>query len=225
MRGAEPTLTVGDLDRAITAVSEATGAGSAARRKHILGDLLCRATDEEAGFMKRLLTGELRQGALAGLMVDAVAKAAGGPASTRAPGTDALRRSHAHGRGRSGRGRGGSSPHRLRAVRPNLPMLASTAENVGEAVASFDRASVEWKLDGIRIQLHRRGDEVQVFTRNLNEITHALPGSSTPDTASRSSRPVLDGEAQWMGERGPAAFQDEHDRRPSRPAPGADVVA
>jgi ATP-dependent DNA ligase len=102
MRRAEPTLTAGDLDRAITAVSEATGAGSAARRKHILGDLLCRATDEEAGFMKRLLTGELRQGALAGLMVDAVAKAAGGPASTRPPGTDALRRSHAHGRGRSG---------------------------------------------------------------------------------------------------------------------------
>jgi ATP-dependent DNA ligase len=73
--------------------------------------------------------------------------------------------------------------------RPILTMPASTAESVGKAVASFDRASVEWKLDGIRIQLHRRGDEVRVYTRNLNEITHALPGSPTPYAASRSSRP------------------------------------
>jgi DNA ligase-1 len=72
-----PTLTVGNLDRAITAVSEATG--SAAPGKQILGDLLCRATDEEAGFVKWVLTGELRQGALVGLMVDAVAKGAGVP--------------------------------------------------------------------------------------------------------------------------------------------------
>jgi DNA ligase-1 len=92
--------------------------------------------------------------------------------------------------------------------RPIFPMLASTAESVGEAVASFDRASVEWKLDGIRIQIHRRGDEVKVYTRNLNEITHALPGIVEAVRGLAVEQAVLDGEALWMGEGGPAAFQE-----------------
>jgi DNA ligase 1 len=86
-------------------------------------------------------------------------------------------------------------------------MLASTAESMGEAVASVDRASVEWKLDGIRTQLHRRGDEVRVYTRNLNEITHALPGIADAVCGLAVEQAVLDGEALWMG---------EGDRRPSR---------
>jgi DNA ligase-1 len=205
---AEPTLTVGDLDRAIEAVSEATGAGSAARRRQILGDVLGRATDEEAAFVKRLLTGELRQGALAGLMVDAVAKAAGVPGALvrRAlmlSGDLARTAEVALLEGEEGlRGIG------FELFRPIFPMLASTAESVGEAVASFDRASVEWKLDGIRIQIHRRGDEVKVYTRNLNEITHALPGIVEAVRGLAVEQAVLDGEALWMGEGGPAAFQE-----------------
>ena len=92
--------------------------------------------------------------------------------------------------------------------RPILPMLASTAESVADAVASFDRASVEWKLDGIRIQIHRRGDEVRVYTRNLNEITHALPGIVAAVRGLDVGQAVLDGEALWMSERGPAPFQE-----------------
>jgi hypothetical protein len=97
---------------------------------------------------------------------------------------------------------------RFEIFRPILPMLASTAEDVRGAVASFERSSVEWKLDGIRIQIHRRGDEVRIYTRNLNEITHALPG--IVDVARRLpvTQAVLDGEALWMGDDGPAAFQD-----------------
>jgi DNA ligase-1 len=87
-------------------------------------------------------------------------------------------------------------------------MLASTAESVDEAVASFDRASVEWKLDGIRIQIHRRGDEVRIYTRNLNEITEALPGIAGAVRDLPVEQAVFDGEALWMGEDGPAAFQD-----------------
>jgi DNA ligase-1 len=87
-------------------------------------------------------------------------------------------------------------------------MLASTAESVGDAVAGFDRASVEWKLDGIRIQIHRRRDDVQVYTRNLNEITHALPGIVDAVLGLAVEQAVLDGEALWMGEEGPAAFQE-----------------
>jgi DNA ligase-1 len=101
----------------------------------------------------------------------------------------------------------------LRAVgfelfRPVLPMLASTAESVPDAVGSFDHASVEWKLDGIRIQIHRRGEEVRIYTRNLNDITHALPGVVEAVLRLPLKQAVLDGEALWMSERGPAAFQD-----------------
>jgi len=101
----------------------------------------------------------------------------------------------------------------LRAVgfelfRPVFPMLASTAASVADAVASFELASVEWKLDGIRIQIHRRGDEVRVYTRNLNEITDALPGIVAAARGLPVKQAVFDGEAIWMGVDGPAAFQD-----------------
>jgi DNA ligase-1 len=204
----EPSLTIDELDRAISAVQETTGSGSAGRRKQILGELLGRATDEEAGFVKRLFTGELRQGALAGVMVDAVAKAAGVPGALARRALmlsgDLTRTAEiALTEGEAG----------LRAVgfelfRPIFPMLASTAESVAEGMAGFERASVEWKLDGIRIQIHRRDDEVRIYTRNLNEITHALPGivAAVRDVPVRQA--VFDGEALWMSEDGPAAFQD-----------------
>jgi DNA ligase-1 len=79
---------------------------------------------------------------------------------------------------------------------------------VTDAVSSFDRASVEWKLDGIRIQVHRRGEEVRIYTRNLNEITHALPGIVEAVRRLGVEQAVLDGEAIWMGDDGPAAFHD-----------------
>src|SRR5918999_370161 len=172
----EPSLTVAELDRAIDAVRATTGSGSATARKEILGELLGRATEAEADFVKRLFTGGLRQGALAGLMVDAVAKASGvsGVLARRAlmlwgafspPAEIAM-----------SEGEEGLREVGFELFRPIFPMLASTAASVSEAVASFDRSSVEWKLDGIRIQVHRRGDEVRIYTRNLNEITDTLPG-------------------------------------------------
>jgi DNA ligase-1 len=101
----------------------------------------------------------------------------------------------------------------LRAVgfeifQPILPMLASTAASVPDAVESFARSSVEWKLDGIRIQIHRRDDEIRIYTRNLNDITHTLPGIVAAVRGLPVSQAVLDGEALWMSENGPAAFQD-----------------
>ena len=205
---AEASLTVGELDRAIAAVRETTGSGSAAARRQLLGELLGRATEHEADFVKRLFTGELRQGALAGVMVDAVAKAAGvsGEVARRALmlSGDLTRTAEiAIAEGEAGlRGVG------FRIFQPVLPMLASTAESAREAIASFELASVEWKLDGIRIQIHRRGDEVRVYTRNLNEITHALPGIVDAVRRLPVRQAVLDGEALWMSDDGPAAFQD-----------------
>jgi DNA ligase-1 len=87
-------------------------------------------------------------------------------------------------------------------------MLASGAATVAEAVENFDRASVEWKLDGIRIQIHRRRDEVAIYTRNLNDITQSLPGIVEAVLALPVEKAVFDGEALWMGDKGPATFQE-----------------
>jgi DNA ligase-1 len=202
------SVTIEELDRAIAEVQRTTGSGSAVGRKAILGELLGRATEQEGGFIKRLFTGELRQGALAGVMVDAIAKAAGvsGEIARRAlmlsgdlPRTAEIAMTE---------GEEGLREVGFEIFRPILPMLASTAENVADAISSFARASVEWKLDGIRIQIHRRGDEVRIYTRNLNEITHALPGIIDAVRRLPAEQVVLDGEALWMGEDGPAAFQD-----------------
>jgi DNA ligase-1 len=203
-----PVVTIGDLDGAVSALQASTGAGSAATRRQLLENLLGRATAQEADFIKRLLTGELRQGALAGVMADAVAKAAGvsQDAARRAfmlSGDLARTAEIAMTEGEAGlRGVG------LEIFRPILPMLASTAEDVADALKTFELASVEWKLDGIRIQIHRRGDEVRIYTRNLNDITHALPGIVAAVQRLPLEQAVLDGEALWMSEDGPAAFQD-----------------
>ena len=205
---AHASLTVTDVDRAIDQIEQTTGPGSADRRRTLLDELLARATAAEAPFVKRLFTGELRQGALAGVMADAVAKAAGVPGeiARRAlmlSGDLSRMAEIAIADGEAG----------LRAVgfeifRPILPMLASTAASIAEAVSSFELSSVEWKLDGIRIQIHRRGDEVRIYTRNLNDITPTLPGIVEAVRRLPVSQVVLDGEALWMRNGSPAAFQD-----------------
>ena len=204
----EASLTIEDLDRAITAVQETTGSGSAAARKQILAVLFERATEDEAHFIRRLFTGELRQGALAGLMVDAVAKAAGVPGELARRALmlsgDLTRTAEIA----IAEGEQGLREVGFELFRPIFPMLASTAESAADAVASFERASVEWKLDGIRIQIHRRGDEVRVYTRNLNDITDTLPGIVRAVRELPVTQAVLDGEALWMTREGPAAFQE-----------------
>jgi DNA ligase-1 len=204
----EPSLTIAELDQAIADVQATTGTGSGSKRKQILGELLGRATEEEADFVKRLLTGELRQGALAGLMIDAVAKAAGVPGEIARRALmlsgDLTRTAQIA----MTEGEEGLREVGFEIFRPIYPMLASTAESVGEAVASFKCSSVEWKLDGIRIQVHRRGEDVRIYTRNLNDITETLPGIVEAVRRLPVAQAVLDGEALWMSDDGPAAFQD-----------------
>ena len=204
----EGSLTVADLDRAIAEVQEATGGGSAGARRLILEELLDRATAQESDFIRRLFTGELRQGALSGLMVDAIAQAAALPVElTRRAlmlSGDLTRTAEIA----MTRGEDGLRSVGFEIFRPILPMLASSAESVSDALASFERASVEWKLDGIRIQIHRRDEEVRIYTRNLNDITHALPGIVDAVLRLPVTEAVLDGEALGMGDDDPAAFQD-----------------
>jgi DNA ligase-1 len=203
----EPSLTVGDVDRVISEIAAASGSGSSLRRRESLEAVLTRATEPEADFLRRLLTGQLRQGALAGVMADAVARAAGVP-------NDLTRRALML----SGdltrtaqiamtAGEQGLHEVGFEIFRPILPMLASTSASVADAVRDFELASVEWKLDGIRIQIHRRGAEVRIYTRNLNDITAELPGIVDAALGLPVRQAVLDGEALWMSDAGPGSFQ------------------
>jgi DNA ligase 1 len=191
----EPSLTIADLDAAIAAVQSSTGGGSAARRREVLTQLLGRATAAEADFIRRLLTGELRQGALAGIMVDAIAKAADVPAEL-ARRALMLSGDLTHtAQIALAEGEDGLRTVGFELFQPVLPMLASTAETVSDALAGLERASVEWKLDGIRIQIHRRGDQVRIYTRNLNDVTRELSGSVAAVLRLPVQQAVLDGEA------------------------------
>ena len=219
---AEPSIAVLDLDAAAGALQSLGGAGSAAARRAVLDDLFGRATAAEAEFVRRLLIGDLRQGALDGVMADALARAAGvGPAAVRRavmlagdlPRVAALALAE---------GDAGLSAVGLEVLRPVLPMLASTADDVVSAVTALGRCSVEWKLDGARIQAHRRGDEVRLFTRNLNDVTARLPGVVAVVRALDVEAAVLDGEVLGVGDDGPDAFQEtmsSFGRRTGPPGP------
>ena len=217
-----PSLTVADLDRAITDIQATTGGGSAAARRQRLAELFGRATPAEADFIRRMLVGELRQGALESVAADAIARAGG-----VAP--DLVRRAlmlsgdlgaTAHAALREGET--GLRSIGLVLLRPIQPMLASTAPGVADALARTGHASVEWKLDGVRIQVHRRASGVRVYTRNLNDVTARVPEIVEVVRSLASDELVLDGEAIGLdpGER-PQVFQDimsRFGRRSGEPA-------
>lgn len=205
----EPTLTVADLDAMLDAIADTAGGGSARRRLDILEGFLARATAPEAGFVRRLLVGELRQGASEGVVVEAVARAAGvAAASVRRAlmlvgdlGETAGIALEEGGPGLEAVG--------FQVLRPIRPMLASTADDAASAVAELGRCSVEWKLDGIRIQVHRRGDEVRIWTRNLNDVTDRLGEVADVVRSLPVNIAALDGEVMGLADDlGPAAFQD-----------------
>ena len=226
---AQPTLLVADLDGMLDLVAGASGEGSTQRRLDLLGGFLARTTAAEAGFVRRLLVGELRQGASEGVVVEAVARAANVPAAS-------VRRAlmlvgdlgETAGVALS-QGRTGLEAVGFRTLRPIRPMLASTADDAASAITDMGRCSVEWKLDGIRIQVHRRGDEVRIWTRNLNEVTARL-GEVVEVVRDLPVHTVaLDGEVLGLAEDlSPAAFQDTMGRvgtrHTSEAAPAAGPV-
>jgi DNA ligase-1 len=205
---APPTLDVLEVDAAVTRIQQIAGKGSQAARREELSSLFSRATEPEQRLLAGLLRGELRQGALAGVMADAIAKAAGVPvASVRRaamltgdlPTTAAVA---------IGEGTEGLEAFRLEPLRPVSPMLAGTAENVGAALDRVGRASVEWKLDGARIQAHRDGADVRIFTRNLADISSRVPEIVGTIAELSVGSIVLDGEAIALREDGrPEPFQ------------------
>jgi DNA ligase-1 len=191
-----PNLTLAQLDRSLTGLAEVRGPGSASRRADNLRELFSRATAAEQDFLVRLLAGELRQGALAGVMVDAIAAAAAIPVAQ-------VRRAamYAKGLGVVARvallsGSAALGQFQLELFAPVAPMLAQTAADVGEALTELQgEAAFEWKMDGARIQLHKAGDDVRIYTRSLNEVTAAIPEIVETARGFTEHTLVLDGEA------------------------------
>jgi DNA ligase-1 len=203
------SLTLRDVDAALRAVGAASGAGSVALRRRTLGELFARATPAEQSFLARLLVGELRQGALEGLMIEAVARAAGldvmeiRRAAMVAGGIAAIAQAALT---------GGAEALRAFAItlfQPLAPMLAQPAEDIDDAMTRIASASVEWKLDGARVQVHRRGDEVRIFTRTGKDVTAAAPEIVDVVRAMPADTLILDGEAIVLHADGsPYPFQD-----------------
>ncbi|MBM7091782.1 ATP-dependent DNA ligase [Streptomyces sp. NPDC012461] len=214
---AEPTLTVREVDAALTRLAAVSGPGSQAERARLVGALMGAATAEEQRFLVGLLTGEVRQGALDAVAVEGLARATGAPApdvrravmlagslqtvaeALLADGPEAL------------------AAFRLTVGRPVQPMLAHSASSVAEAVEKLGACAVEEKLDGIRVQVHRDGDTVRVHTRTLDDITDRLPEVTAAARELRGERFILDGEViSFDGDGRPRSFQETAGRVGSR---------
>ena len=205
---AAPALRVADVDAALERIAGLSGPGSQEARRAALADLFGRATADEQAFLRALIGGELRQGALAGVMADAVARATGIPRAVvdratmlrgdpRAVAEVALRE-----------GAAGLEAFRLEVGRPLAPMLASPAASLEEAMDKVGEGAVDWKLDGARVQVHRDGDDVAVFSRTLDDLTARLPEVAAAARGLPARRFVLDGEAIALRpDRRPEPFQ------------------
>ena len=205
----EPRLELREVDAIFDRLAALSGPGSSAARGELLRELMAAATATEQDFLRRLLFGELRQGALEGVLTDAVARAAGiAPARIRravmlagdlAPVARAA----------LVEGEAGLAPFSLRPFQPVQPMLADSAADTVEALDTLGEASLEYKLDGARIQVHKVDDDVRVYSRTLRDVTIAVPEIVTVVRAMPARDMVLDGEAIVLRRDGsPVPFQE-----------------
>lgn len=203
-----PSLTVVEVDTTLTRIAGISGTGSGKARLQALNELLGRGTDAEQSFLMRLLIGELRHGALEGVMADAIAKAADIPAA------EVRRASMLAGDLRAvavvafAQGAAGLAQFSIQLFRPVQPMLAQPAEDLAAALADLEEAGLEYKLDGARVQVHKSGDDIRVFTRRLNDVTAAVPEVVELTAALPCREIILDGEALALRPDGrPQPFQ------------------
>jgi ATP-dependent DNA ligase I len=214
---AAASLELLEVDAALRRIGAAVGPGSQSARRAELAGLFGRATEPEQRFLTRLLLGDLRQGALGGVMLDAVARAAAVSVSD-------VRRAQmlagdlgAVAAAAIADGAEGLARFRLTLLHPLKPMLAQTAADVQEALERIRPAAVEWKLDGARLQVHRLGDEVRAFTRNLADVTDRVPEVVETIRGLPLEAAVFDGEAIALdGDGRPRPFQVTMSRFGSR---------
>jgi DNA ligase 1 len=220
---AAPVLTLAETDAVFGAIGRRAGPGSQAERRLLLAGLFGRATRAEREFLVRLLAGDLRQGALDGVMTDAIARAAGVPAA-------AVRRAYQICGSLADAATAALAATddpadallavSLRVGRPVRPMLAASAPTVAAAMERISPAAVEWKIDGIRVQLHRTGGQARVFTRTLDDITDRVPELVAAAMSLTASAAVLDGEAVALHPGGrPRPFQVTSGRAASQAEP------
>ena len=214
---AEPTLTVREVDTLLGALGKVAGTGSQAERARLVGELMGAATEDEQRFLFGLISGEVRQGALDAVAIEGLAQA------TEAPPADVRRAVMLAGSLQTVAealltdGPPALERFRLTVGRPVLPMLAHSASSVAEAVDKLGVCAVEEKLDGIRVQIHRDGDVVRLYTRTLDDITDRLPELTAAALELRGERFILDGEVIAFDEAGrPRSFQETAGRVGSR---------
>jgi DNA ligase-1 len=209
-----PSLTVAAVNRAFAEMAEASGPGSQTRRAALLEGVMSKSTEVEQAFLRSLLAGNLRQGALAGVMSDAIATAAGVSASDVRRATMLRGDLPAVAAAAMGGGAAALAAFRLEVGCALAPMLAQTATSVGEALEELGApAAFEAKLDGARIQIHKRAGEVRLFTRSLDDVTARLAHVAADVARWPASSLVVDGEILWFAFGG----DDEGDR--ARPLP------
>ena len=205
---ADPTLEILDVDATFDALSRVSGKGAAAERARLLRTLFQRATRNEQDFLRRLLFGELRQGALEGVLLEAIAKAAHVTsarlrrAAMMAGDVAVVARAALSG------GEPALDAFAVTLMRPVQPMLAESQETVDAALGQLGDAALEFKLDGARIQVHKRDDDVRMFSRTLRDVTAAAPEVVSLVRALPSRELILDGEVLALNPDGtPKPFQ------------------
>ena len=195
-------LEIRDVDHVLDLIAKTSGKGSASEKQRLLRSLFERATAEEQDFLVRLITGDLRQGALEGIMVEALATA-------RELDAKDVRRAAMLTGSLSAVAQGDLKTVGIQLFRPIKPMLAKTAEDVHEALEELGPAAFEYKFDGMRIQVHKRGQEVRIYSRILNDITAELPRVVDISTRMDMNEVILDGEAIVLTQEGkPLLFQE-----------------
>jgi DNA ligase-1 len=196
------SLTLSEVDRALADIA------SSRSKKDLAARLFGRATASEQAFLMGLLTGELRQGALEGIMADALAKAAGSDPARVRRAIMMAGEIPAVARDLLTTGESSLAQYDVRLFRPVQPMLAQTAEDVEDALSELGEASLEYKFDGARVQAHRQGVDVRVYTRSLNDVTAAVPEVVESVLAMPARELILDGEVLTFTPDGrPAPFQ------------------
>ena len=191
------TLQVAEVDDCLERIAASAGAGSSAAKTALLRDVFGRATDDEQEFLARLLFGELRQGALESVLMDAVAKASGIPLARIRRAAMAAGALTPVALAALTEGAAALDAFTIQVMQPVQPMLADSADDVSAALDASGPAAVEYKLDGARIQVHKRGDDVRVFSRALNDVTQAVP--EVVDAVRRLPARSID--PRWRGDR------------------------
>ncbi|MGH8193461.1 MAG: ATP-dependent DNA ligase [Woeseiaceae bacterium] len=188
------TLSIGDVDAAFEELASVSGKGSNLERKRLLSGLFARATAAEQNFLARLVHGELRQGALEGVMIDAIAKAAELPLRDVRRAVMLSGNSASVAQAAVMEGHAGLEAFRLALMQPLQPMLAQTADGIAAALEALGEAAFEYKLDGARIQVHKLAAEVRIFTRRLNDVSASLPEVVDAIRNLPARKLILDGE-------------------------------